>query len=156
MDDKYKIKVHAWDINVKIKQDKKQNVLQYMRWIYLTDSGLGGWQGGMLSRCCHLCGALALLAMVLKDILLINYHWIGMQPFKSLVFRYLHVTHTYWHKDDGWRRGGLIVRQVSLTHMQTYYFLFSDNNNNSSKQTMTNLWTTIWQIYRYITRRPWW
>lgn len=43
MDDKYKIKVHAWDINVKIKQDKKQKVLQYMRWIYLTDSGLGGW-----------------------------------------------------------------------------------------------------------------
>ena len=74
---KYKIKVHAWDINVKIKQDKKQKVLQYMRWIYLTDSGLGGWQGGMLSRCCHLCGALALLAIVLKDILLINYHWIG-------------------------------------------------------------------------------
>lgn len=88
MDDKYKIKVHAWDINVKIKQDKKQNVLQYMRWIYLTDSGLGGWQGGMLSRCCHLCGALALLAIVLKDILLINYHWIGnlLNPLNSGIF----------------------------------------------------------------------
>lgn len=150
MDDKYKIKVHAWNINVKIKQDKKQKVLQYMRWIYLTDSGLGGWQGGMLSRCCHLCGALALLAMVLKDILLINYHWIGnlSNPLNSGIF--MSLTHI------GTRRGGLIVRQVSLTHMQTYYFLFSDNNNNSSKQTKTNLWTTIWQIYRYITRRPWW
>lgn len=150
MDDKYKIKVHAWDINVKIKQDKKQKVLQYMRWIYLTDSGLGGWQGGMLSRCCHLCGALALLAMVLKDILLINYHWIGnlSNPLNLGIF--MSLTHI------GTRRGGLIVRQVSLTHMQTYYFLFSDNNNNSSKQTKTNLWTTIWQIYRYITRRPWW
>ena len=150
MDDKYKIKVHAWDINVKIKQDKKQKVLQYMRWIYLTDSGLGAWQGGMLSRCCHLCGALALLAMVLKDILLINYHWIGnfSNPLNSGIF--MSLTHI------GTRRGGLIVRQVSLTHMQTYYFLFSDNNNNSSKQTKTNLWTTIWQIYRYITRRPWW
>lgn len=150
MDDKYKIKVHAWDINVKIKQDKKQKVLQYMRWIYLTDSGLGGWQGGMLSRCCHLCGALALLVMVLKDILLINYHWIGnlSNPLNLGIF--MSLTHI------GTRRGGLIVRQVSLTHMQTYYFLFSDNNNNSSKQTKTNLWTTIWQIYRYITRRPWW
>lgn len=149
MDDKYKIKVHAWDINVKIKQDKKQKVLQYMRWIYLTDSGLGGWQGGMLSRCCHLCGALALLVMVLKDILLINYHWIGnlSNPLNLGIF--MSLTHI------GTRRGGLIVRQVSLTHMQTYYFLFSDNNNNSSKQTKTNLWTTIWQIYRYITRRPW-
>lgn len=88
MDDKYKIKVHAWDINIKIKQDKKQNVLQYMRWIYLTDSGLGGLQGGMLSRCYHLCSALALLAIVLKDILLINYHWIGnlLNPLNSGIF----------------------------------------------------------------------
>lgn len=155
MDDKYKIKVHSWDINVKIKQDKKTKGFA----IYEMDISdrLWTWRLArwyvikMLSPlwCIGLAGNgfKGYFAHKLP---------LNRQPFKSLVFRYLHVTHTYWHKDDGWRRGGLIVRQVSLTHMQTYYFLFSDNNNNSSKQTMTNLWTTIWQIYRYITRRPWW